>query len=424
MNKLYLPALRGRIGDWAYYSTLMTFSDLANRVSIANDIHKSENLSQYIQRQLNGKRAKDIAHYICENDSRFFNSIVVAVYGGSPQWYQLDHIRSILDADDFIIGDISDNAVSSIGFLSLSGEEKLFALDGQHRLIGIKNAIEETGEKLNSEEVPVIFVAHKNNETGMIRTRRLFIDLNKTAKPVKKDEIIALDEADTMAIVTRYLIEEKDIFSQDRILISHSTAMPNNNKQHWTNINNLYDLLTVIFMKVKPFELNVKTSKNQLTLNRLTELELDQCKEYAVNFFNFLGKYFKEIGELYESQNPGNVVKKYRHDNGGSMLFRPIGLLVMANVIADYIKVKKCSLEDAMSTVSKLDTKLSNNPYNVTIWNKAEKKMVVTRKSLLIDLLKYQLGLVKDSKVIGIKKKLSEIQEISPEEVELPLKVV
>ena len=50
----------------------------------------------------------------------------------------------------------------SLGILRLSGEETLFAIDGQHRVQGIKKALEENTE-LKREEVSVIFVSHRND---------------------------------------------------------------------------------------------------------------------------------------------------------------------------------------------------------------------------------------------------------------------
>lgn len=70
----------------------------------------------------------------------------------------------------------------------------MFTLDGQHRLAGIQQAIEKGLEQDPFDEVSVIFLAHEDTRPGLERTRRLFTTLNKTAKPVSKGDIIALDE--------------------------------------------------------------------------------------------------------------------------------------------------------------------------------------------------------------------------------------
>ncbi len=427
MNKIYLPALRGRIGSWAYYNCLMTFKDLVERVKTADEIHNSKCLSEYIQRELDSSRSKEISTYLITNQDRFFNSIVVAVYGGTPEWYQLDHLRNVINDDNDIKENISEQAISSIGFLSLSGEETLFALDGQHRLMGIKKSLESLPLECNdlcNEEVSVIFVAHSKDEIGLKRTRRLFVDLNKTAKPVKKSEIIALDEADTMAIVTRWLIEENPYFSEKRVLISPSTSMPAKNYSHWTNINNLYDVLGKLFIDVKNADNkeNIKTDK--ITKNRLPESDLKLYLDYATNYFDLLKDNFAELKEYFDSKEPEAIVKKYRHEKGGSVLFRPLGLLVFTQLIAVYIKANNCSLQNAIKNVAKLNTNLASAPYSDTVWNIAERKIVGNKKVLLIELLKYQLDLIDIKKENVLRKKLAEIKEIDIEKVVLPSKVI
>ncbi len=424
MNKIFLPALRGRLGDWAYYTCVMSFKDLVERVKTADEIHKSKKLSEYIQRQLNQGRAKDISEYILSNESRFFNSIVVAVYGGAPEWFQLDNIRNVLDTDEDIKDSISENTISTIGFLRLSGEESLFALDGQHRLTGIKQALKDNQQELEHEEVSVIFVGHKNDESGLQRTRKLFIDLNKSAKAVTKNEIIALDECDVIAITTRWLIEEDERFTDRRILISANSAMPNNNFKDWTNIINLYDVLELLFTKVRPTELKIKVKKSDLTTSRPNADELQHYFNYAQRYFSLFGRAFPEISEYFASNEPEEIVAKFRKSDGGSVLFRPVGLLVFTNLVAEYIKVHNCSLEKAFEIISKLETNLSKSPYKYTIWNYNEKKMEVRKKSLLLETLKYQLNLLTSSKEEKLIKTIAENNGIEISEVQLPEKVI
>lgn len=69
---------------------------------------------------------KSIAHYIEDQDERFFNSLVLAVYDGDPQWHEIR-----LDYGE-------DEEYFDIGLLELTGEEKIFPVDGQNRVEGIK----------------------------------------------------------------------------------------------------------------------------------------------------------------------------------------------------------------------------------------------------------------------------------------------
>ena len=42
-KKVVLPALRGIMGDWVYYSCLLDLRELSSRVDYAKEIHKNEN---------------------------------------------------------------------------------------------------------------------------------------------------------------------------------------------------------------------------------------------------------------------------------------------------------------------------------------------------------------------------------------------
>ncbi len=72
-NQLVLPALRAHMGDWIYYITFMRMSDIAKRVSIAEEIHTSRSLNELIQRQLTNRAGK-IQDYLQTQPQRFFNS--------------------------------------------------------------------------------------------------------------------------------------------------------------------------------------------------------------------------------------------------------------------------------------------------------------------------------------------------------------
>ena len=76
------------MGDWIYYISFMRMKDVAERVDIAADIHESKSLNELLQRAVTS-RTKEITKYLKTQEQRFFNSIIIGVYGGSPQWYEL-----------------------------------------------------------------------------------------------------------------------------------------------------------------------------------------------------------------------------------------------------------------------------------------------------------------------------------------------
>ena len=136
-NTLLLPALRAKMGDWTYYIASMTLADLVRRVTTASAVHQSRKLDDLIQRSLS-PRAGDIAEYLLSQPQRLFGTLVVGVYGGEPRWLEVE-IRE----DVQLLNDSDGHLVGTIGLLRLSGTEQLYALDGQHRLVGTAEGARE-----------------------------------------------------------------------------------------------------------------------------------------------------------------------------------------------------------------------------------------------------------------------------------------
>ena len=114
-----------------------------------------------------------------------FNAIFVGIYGGEPQWGEIQISKSTLALAPFeVTDDQLDNLSRSVGILHFSGEEKLFAIDGQHRVAGVKLALEQIKNKnpLNEDEITVILVGHKTDQTGRERTRSNFHDTKQNSQ--------------------------------------------------------------------------------------------------------------------------------------------------------------------------------------------------------------------------------------------------
>ncbi len=417
MKSLYLSSLRGTIGDWVYYPCLMKFRDIAERVDLAKEIYQSETLSDLVQRELRRKRGKEIKTYIIQQDQRFFNSLIVAVFEGNPNWYGITNLRP---NDKLDVSQVPDEIIERIGILRLSGTEQLFALDGQHRLVGIKEALKENPE-LGDDELAVIFIAHETDSVGRERSRRLFTTLNKNAKPVSKGEIIALDEDDAMAITVRRLVMENTMFMEDRILNNATNNIPTSNSTCITTIGNLYDLLGILFMKIYVISQKKRLVdiKNELTKIRLSEAILDRHYGNACDYFERLAESFSPLAEFCKASNSSAIVEKYRNSAGGNILFRPIGLTIITEIISTLFK--KHPLDRCFELVAKLPTDLTAKPYNGIIWHPTQQK-IIRGKTLVRDLLLYMLDTYE-----GDENKLLEdyakALEVEKNEIALPQKV-
>ena len=381
---IVLPALRGIMGNRAYYSCLMTLRELATRVNYAKEIHANESLSDMIQKALEDKRSKEIAAYLQDNSDRFFNSLVVAVYDGEPNWHPLSNVKSRYGADTTL--ELSEETIESVGFLTLRGDEKLFALDGQHRLAGIKRAIR--GRMTDPEdEVSVIFLGHKSTTDGLEATRRLFTTLNKTARPVSKNAVIALDEDDVMAICVRRLIEDSRFFHGGNAAFIASSNMPVSNRHSLTTIGNLYDVLGILFSIAKT---ELRATRARLKKERPTDTQLSRYAAFAMRFFETSETHMEELHEYFRSAEKEPVVAKYRGRHGGSVLFRPVGLEIFTHVVARL--TSNLSFEEAMRRASLLPRTLSEAPYADLMWDGNRGTVSSTHKVLIRDLLLHMAG--------------------------------
>src|ERR1044072_5381949 len=222
-----IPAIKSRIGNWDYYITTLTFEQVSTKVSrIDEQLHSSESLNDLIQRSITNNFLS-IKNYILNQPELFFNSLVLAVYDDYPNWREIEVTYD-------------DEETYQLGLLDFPGQHKIFPLDGQHRVEGIKAALDEN-PKLGAQQIAAIFVGHKNDQMGMRRSRRLFSTLNRYAKPVTMDDIIALDEDDSIAIITRELLETFDLFTSNRVTKNKNKAIQDNDKISFTSIITLYD---------------------------------------------------------------------------------------------------------------------------------------------------------------------------------------
>ena len=380
-----LPALRGLMGNWIYYSCLMQFSELSSRISFADDVHKHTGLSSMIQRALTRSRKGAIAEYIKTQPQHFFNSLVIAVYGGEPNWHPIGTLHNL--SEDSPLEQIQPETLESVGFLTLRGDEHLFALDGQHRLAGIKAVIGEGFEPAFEDEVSVILVAHEKTDSGLERTRRLFTTLNKTARPVTKGDIIALDEDDVMAITVRRLIEQTELFNGDRIAFVQSNNIPPTNTTCLTTIGNLYDLVTMLFTE---FRSPLRLPKASLQRVRPSDEVLDQYFHFAMEFFGHLRANFFEMEEFFSAVETTAVVHQHRGRQGGSALFRPLGLGIFSSIIARFTKT--LPLVESVKQAAKLPRVLAEPPYKGLMWDESSMTIVSRNRVTLREILSYMLG--------------------------------
>lgn len=345
------PAIKSGIGIWNYYVSSMSFEQISNFVKMPEEIYKSKKLSDMIQRSVT-ENIKSIVEYINVEDERFFNSLVLAVYNGEPKWYE-----GVFEYDDELF--------YNIGVLEFRSDVRIFPVDGQHRVAAIKEIVRNGDERTNQEEVPVIFIAHCNDEEGIKRTRRLFTTLNRYAKPVKLNEIIALDEDDIVAVITRRLVEEFELFPDDKININKTESIPDNDQKSFMNIITLYkcnDLLLKCYLKREGITEKPSKYKRYKKENEIVNVFYN----YVCDFWELFMKYNVDVKNFFEtSENEVEV----RGKQGGNLLFRPVGIKAYLEAVSEiYIKQNQ-NFEDIFKVLTKVNLQLNQRPWKGVLWD-------------------------------------------------------
>ncbi len=374
-------ALRARTGDRAYYISLMTFEDVKEWIKPVNEIHEKTELKNWLQRDLTEKRQEQIAKYLMTQPQRFFNAIVVGIFMGNADWFPV-----VLEEDfPFESFDIDENSNHSFGFIKLTGSEDIFAIDGQHRVEGIKYALSLKPE-LKKENQCVIFVSHRKTEEGQKRTRRLFSTLNRYAKPVSRGEIVALSEDDAFAIVTRKLAEEFKYLKDGFALFTKETNVPPNNKSCVTTMLALYDMVRTLSV---PKNASGSREKTKLETGPPDETKIQQIYNLQCDFWNALRKFVPEVKEVTDKPPEKGLAGKYRNIDGGHLLFRPNGQKPFVRAVR-VLMDRGAKIEDAVQALSKVPLLLTSKPWIYVLWNSGN---VITNNDVLAqNLFLYMVG--------------------------------
>ncbi len=387
-----LPAIKTKMGDWTYYTSTMTFAQIKELVDPMDDeIYQSDSLKEALQRSITDNYL-NIKNYILYQPEHFFNSLVLAIYDGRPNWIE---VELELEGETFY----------NLGFLTLDGNENIFPVDGQHRVEGIKAALSkpEDYEKFKNEKISVIFVGHQNDETGTQRSRRLFNSLNRYAKPVSMTDTIILDEDDSSAMTTRYIIEdskELKLFKDYRIDKSLQKAINSANTNSFTSLiafNQCNEAIQKFYFNayIKGTE-NYDTYKSKyypddttLTYKKFQKYRPSEKVFSDIKTFN--ETFWKEFQDAYDfikeylTADKENAAIKYRNnENGGNILFRPIGLVPFVEaVLAIRKKNTSKNFSEIFKMFSEMHFHLNEKPWRNTVWSPQDKTMIMASKSFI-----------------------------------------
>lgn len=410
-NKMFLPALRGVLGKWVYYSSLMTASQISEWVKPAKDIRESKILDEILQRELK-ERKGDIAKYLLSDSFRFFNSIIVGVFGGTPEWVEFDvskfksHIRE----------PNVDLSMDSMGILIFDGDEQMFAIDGQHRVAGIQIAREKDqtspleSQQLKDDQFSVIFIAHIDDELGKKRTRKLFSDINKNAKQVVAGDKIKIDEEDSCAIVARRIYAQYSFFrGGELIAVTENSNLAPKDVKHFTNLMGLYTAIKIIKKEILPIPKNTK---------EYSEEYVQPFLKIIIDFFDFIFTFQPDFKSSFRKEGPIDLTEM-RIGNKINLAFRPVGLFLLARLYSYFYKID--DLKFFERNLNLVNFEMPSSPFKNILWTNGKIETKNEKQILAFHIALYILGRYMGS-IEDLEKRYRNV--VKNDNAELPKKLI
>jgi DNA sulfur modification protein DndB len=357
-TKTFVPAFKAKVGKWEYYLCLMSYAQVAREINFAYELGGNKDLGTLIQRGV-GTRTAAITDYLLTNPDRFLGSLVVAAWGGHPEYIALAMEES---AEQGMLTGVD----REFGVLTFDGTHQFFALDGQHRLRAIKDAIKKKPE-LGSEDIGVVVVPHFDSEEGRQKTRRLFTNINRNAVTTNRQENIALDEDDGFAILTRRFLDEHPFCSKLGVVqvfskqgsegeLTLASRQITVSQSAWTTIGVLYDVL-------RELGFDLDGTMHNLS-QRATDEVLDESYEILSGRIDQILDACGELRRLYlAAASPKDIRAPKGHEHDGHPFMRPVVQVNVVKALRHAVEQGTISWDEGFNRLSKLDWRMGAAPF-------------------------------------------------------------
>ncbi|MBE9226204.1 DGQHR domain-containing protein [Phormidium sp. LEGE 05292] len=404
----------------------------------------AESIEEIQQRPLDWTRQASLAQYLAARKHHKFPPVLVVI---NQPWVDVPHAnewnsqgRAIKSAANFMPLD-KDNKV---GLLDVSPDVTIFALDGQHRLMGVQGLMEllQTGklprykkdkkpsgsvitiddlreqyqvdpvylQNLAKEKIGIEFISAvipgETYEEARRRVRSIFVHVNLMAVPLTKGQLAQLDENDGFSIVAR------------KVAVTHSLLKDTkgrNPRVNWdsatvaakstvlTTLQALKEMseryLQHKFPHWKPLE------KKGLIPLRPEDDELEEgienFKDVFDNLANLLSFQRLEYGGTETSDLRRFSFEKPAGE--GNLLFRPVGQIALFQALGILVFKKGFSLESVFEKLQKYDADggFSNMESPQSLWygilfDANKKRVLVSGRDLAAKLIVYLVGGIED----------------------------
>ncbi len=423
-----------------------------------NTIRDIETIEEIQQRPLDWSRQAPLTQYLVTRKTHKFPAVLVVI---SPDWVDDPEApewdkrgRSRKNAIDFT----SLDSQETVGFLKLK-DVSIFALDGQHRLMGIQGlmtllktgqfqpvnkmkknvgpaiTIEEIMEKseIESEElyklvnesigiefIPAVVKGETRAEARK-RIRSIFVHVNLSAVKLSQGQLTLLNEDDGFSIIAR------------KVAVTHPLLKSINGRHpriDWdspTVANNSTVLTTLQALKemserylIHKYPTWKPADKNLIPI-RPSNKQLEEGLEKFSELFDHLADLPSYYRLRFGTETPDMRRFSFEKKGGeGNILFRPVGQVALAQALGILVFKKRLPIADVFNKLSKYDADdgFSGIDSPKSLWygiffDPNKKRILVSGQELASELIVYLLGGMKnDVEIAELRLKVAEARTI------------
>ncbi|MCC9309127.1 DGQHR domain-containing protein [Kitasatospora sp. RB6PN24] len=402
-----------QMGGSPSYIASASLEWIRNQVSLANTmplLKKSidpetgklrideESIEAISQRAIDWSREAVLAKYLIERDNHKFPPILVVL---SQPW--VDDPDSDMWDEDGCAKETSAtfralDGRGRVGMLELGPQTRLYAFDGQHRVIGIDAALklitygrldvrdkegkvkrdevllldaivaehnldeaqlQQLGaERMGVEIIPAVLKG-ESREDAQRRVRSIFTHVNKQASPLTPGEVAQLDEDNGFAIVARRVAVEHPLFKTAKSAVNFKNSTISKRSAHITTLQTLTEMAKGYLLADNHY--SDWEAKGRELARRPSDAELVRGRSDFAQLWDYINEMptFQAIsrGESASRfRRFGHEVERGSGGGKGHLLLRPVGQQAMAQAVG-LLRAEGMHLDDIFSKLHTLDSR-------------------------------------------------------------------
>lgn len=231
-------------------------------------------------------------------------------------------------------------------------------------------------------------------------------------------DIITKDEDDTIAIITRDLLEQYKLFQEHRIARSKGKMISVSDEESLTTLVTLYEVLDIILRD------RGENPWKEFKKFRPSDEIIANYYDKAQQFWNLMIDSFPVLAEVRDSVDGQKVAGRFRHREGGHLLFRPVGMLAVARAMKMAEGLGK-SFPESLALISRVNMEINSIPWVGVLWDDIGKRMITRKENqeTAAELLLYMIG-IEYTPVQRLKTKYASSLNRPEDEIQLPERIV